>query len=227
MHTSLNFMKNLPSLFQQLITIMAQEADQDMPEYKIILVGHGGVGKSSFAMRFSTGYFRTEYVATIGYEVYVVVVHTNIGPLKFNLWDIPGQEKCGSLCLKYYKKANAAIIMCDVTSRATSINVTNWYRDICAREGDTSPIIVITGNKVDIKDRKLEEKHMSIIKKKKLQYYEISVKKGINIEEPFLYLARKLTGDDTLHFVEDPALQPPAELAVAREMPPPEDDEDL
>ena len=46
-------------------------------------------------------------------------------------------------------------------------------------------------------------------RKKNLQYYEISAKSNYNFEKPFLYLARKLTGDPNLHFVEAVALATP------------------
>ena len=42
-----------------------------------------------------------------------------------------------------------------------------------------------------------------------IQYYDISAKSNYNFEKPFLWLARKLTGDAMLDFVEMPALEPP------------------
>ena len=42
-----------------------------------------------------------------------------------------------------------------------------------------------------------------------LQYYDISAKSNYNFEKPFLWLARKLTGDSNLEFVAMPALEPP------------------
>jgi GTP-binding nuclear protein Ran len=72
-----------------------------------------------------------------------------------------------------------------------------------------------------------------------LQYYDISAKSNYNFEKPFLWLARKLSGDNALHFVEAPALQPPEavldqaqkvqyekDLAAAAEQPLPDDDDD-
>jgi hypothetical protein len=41
------------------------------------------------------------------------------------------------------------------------------------------------------------------------QYYDISAKSNYNFEKPFLWLARKITGEAGLHFVEAPALAPP------------------
>jgi GTPase SAR1 family protein len=69
--------------------------------------------------------------------------------------------------------------------------------------------IVLCGNKVDVKNRQVKPKQVTFHRKKNLQYHEISAKSNYNFEKPFLYLARKLTGDPTLHFVEQIALQPP------------------
>jgi hypothetical protein len=68
---------------------------------------------------------------------------------------------------------------------------------------------VLCGNKVDIKDRKVKPKQITFHRKKNLQYYDISVKTSYNFEKPFLWLARKLQGDNELHFVEAPAGDPP------------------
>merc|ERR1712070_400233 len=73
---------------------------------------------------------------------------------------------------------------------------------------ETIPI-VLCGNKVDMKDRQIKPRQVTFHRKKNLQYHEISAKSNYNFEKPFLYLARKLTGDDKLLFVEQVALAPP------------------
>jgi GTP-binding nuclear protein Ran len=143
----------------------------------------------------------------------------------------------GGLRDGYYIQGQCAIIMFDVTSRITYKNVPNWHRDL-TRVCENIPI-VLTGNKVEIKDRKVKAKQITFHRKKNLQYYDISAKSNYNFEKPFLWLARKLSGDNQLNFVEAPALQPPefsideetkaryeAELAQAAAQPLPEDDDD-
>ena len=58
--------------------------------------------------------------------------------------------------------------------------------------------IVLTGNKVDIKDRKVKAKSIVFHRKKNLQYYDISAKSNYNFEKPFLWLARKLIGESSM-----------------------------
>ena len=129
--------------------------------------------------------------------------------------------------------------MFDVTSRLTYKNVPTWHRDL-TRVCQNIPI-VLCGNKVDVKNRQVKPKQVTFHRKKNLQYYEISAKSNYNYEKPFLYLARKLTGDPALTFVEEVAMAPPevhidlaeqqrneAELAQAAHAPlPAEDDDEL
>ena len=61
-------------------------------EVKLVLVGDGGVGKTTFVKRHLTGEFEKKYVATLGVEVHPLLFHTNRGPIKFNVWDTAGQE---------------------------------------------------------------------------------------------------------------------------------------
>lgn len=63
--------------------------------------------------------------------------------------------------------AQCAIIMFDVTSRVTYKNVPNWHRDL-VRVCENIPI-VLCGNKVDIKDRKVKAKSIVFHRKKNLQ----------------------------------------------------------
>ena len=215
-----------------------ESSEDNVPEFKLILVGDGGVGKTTFVRRHLTGEFEKRYVATLGVEVRPLSFFTTLGPIQFNVWDTAGQERFGGLRDGYYIQGQCAIIMFDVTSRITYKNVPNWYRDL-TRVCENIPI-VLCGNKVEVKDRKVKAKQITFHRKKNLQYYDISAKSNYNFEKPFLWLARKLSGDNTLQFVEAPALAPPevdmdsdyiqnceAELEMASRAVLPDDDDDL
>lgn len=94
--------------------------------------------------------------------------------------------------------------MFDVTSRITYQNVPNWHRDLI-RVCNNIPI-VLCGNKVDVKDRKLRAKTITYHRKNNMQYYDISARSNYNFEKPFLWLARKLAGNPDVNFIHETAL---------------------
>jgi len=177
-----------------------------MPEFKLILIGDGGVGKTTFVKRHVSGEFEKKYVATMGVEVRPLRFHTTFGEIQYNVWDTAGQEKLGGLRDGYYIAGECAIIMFDVTSRITYKSVPNWHRDL-TRVCERIPI-VLCGNKTDVKDRKVKPKQVTFYRKKNLKYYEISAKANYNFEKPFLWISRKLSGEETLVFTQAPALAP-------------------
>merc|ERR1719498_1368853 len=187
------------------------QQQQEVPQFKCLLVGDGGVGKTTFVKRHVTGEFEKKYVATIGVEVHPLKFDTNRATLQFNVWDTAGQEKFGGLRDGYYIQGQCAIIMFDVTSRISYKNVGIWYRDL-VRVCESIPIVLV-GNKVDVKERKVKVKQINFHRKKNLNYYDISAKSNFNYEKPFLSLAKKLVGDQHLIFVDTPALAP-AEVMI-------------
>lgn len=130
------------------------------------MVGDGGVGKTTFVKRHLTGEFEKKYIATQGVEVTNITFFTNRGAVKLNIWDTAGQEKLGGLREGYYIGAHAAIIMFDVTSRITYKNVPKWYKDL-TRICDNVPIVLV-GNKVDCKDRKVKARQITFHRKRNL-----------------------------------------------------------
>jgi len=190
-------------------------SQQNIPKFKLLLVGDGGVGKTTFVKRHKTGEFEKKYVATMGVEVHPIPFHTTLGPVIFNCWDTAGQEKLGGLRDGYYIGGQAAIIMFDVTARVTYKSVPHWHKDL-VRVCENIPI-VLCGNKVDCKDRKVKPKDIFFHRKKNLQYYDVSAKSNYNFEKPFLYIARKLTNDQNVQFVAAPALAP-AEIKMDQQV---------
>ncbi|KFY84484.1 hypothetical protein V500_09277 [Pseudogymnoascus sp. VKM F-4518 (FW-2643)] len=237
-HTRPRPQVNLPPLVTISTANMA-DAAPTVPTFKLVLVGDGGTGKTTFVKRHLTGEFEKKYIATLGVEVHPLGFTTNLGQIQFDVWDTAGQEKFGGLRDGYYINGQCGIIMFDVTSRITYKNVPNWHRDLI-RVCENIPI-VLCGNKVDVKERKVKAKTITFHRKKNLQYYDISAKSNYNFEKPFLWLARKLVGNATLEFVAAPALAPPEaqvdeallaqygrEMQEAAQMPlPDEDDADL
>ena len=176
-----------------------------------MLVGDGGVGKTTFVKRHLTGEFEKRYIATLGVEVHPMPFFTNHGQVNFNVWDTAGQEKLGGLRDGYYIGGNCGIIMFDVCSRITYSNVPKWYKDL-TRVCEAIPIVLV-GNKVDVRDRKVKAKQITFHRKKNLQYYDISAKSNYQFEKPFVWLLRRMVNDAQLTLVETPLLAP-SEVAI-------------
>jgi GTP-binding nuclear protein Ran len=154
--------------------------------------------------RHLTGEYEKRYIATVGVEVHPLTFFTSRGPICFNVWDTAGQEKLSGLRDGYYIGGQCGIIMFDVTSRITYKNVPKWHRDL-VRVCENIPIVLV-GNKVDVKDRKVKAKQITFHRRHNLQYYDVSAKSNYQFEKPFLWLARRLSGDPNLVFVEAPVL---------------------
>jgi GTP-binding nuclear protein Ran len=192
--------------------MVEQQQNNQSTELKLILVGDGGVGKTTFVKRHLTGEFEKKYMATQGVEVHPMEFFTTKGKVKFNVWDTAGQEKLSGLRDGYYIDAHCAIIMFDVCSRITYKNVAKWYKDIVRICGESIPIVLV-GNKVDEKNRKVKAKQILFARRHGLQYFDISAKSNYQFEKPFVWLLKKLTGDPNLGLVEAPILAP-AELQM-------------
>ncbi|EEH11364.1 small GTPase RanA [Histoplasma capsulatum G186AR] len=147
------------------------------------------------------------------------------GPIVFDVWDCAGQQEYRGISDGYYMNSDAGIIMFDVTSRTTYKNVLTWYGELRKAAGDEIPI-VLCGNKVDVKGRKVRYGDITSGLEAGLQYYDISVKRDFNIKEPFLWLTRKLVGNASLEFVPDTSTPPnTAEKSCGQEMGPNEDND--
>jgi GTP-binding nuclear protein Ran len=183
-------------------------------EFKLVLIGDGGVGKTTFVKRHLTGEYEKRYIATVGVDVHPLKFSTTRGNVVFNVWDTAGQEKLSGLRDGYYIGGQCGIIMFDVTSRITYKNVPKWHRDL-VRVCENIPIVLV-GNKVDVKDRKVKAKQITYHRRHNLQYFDVSAKSNYQFEKPFLWLARRLSGDASLAIVEAPLLAP-GEVIIGEE----------
>jgi len=134
----------------------------------------------------------TTHAATLGVEVHPLEFSTSSGTILFNVWDTAGAHPLSGPRDGYYMKAQCAILMFDVTSRITYKTLPNWYDNI-KRICEDIPI-VLCGNKVDIKERKVQPAKIIFHRRNAIPYVEISAKANYNFEKPFLILAQKLLG---------------------------------
>ena len=113
------------------------KTQQDMPEIELIPVGDDDVGKKEFVkIHFGKAMGRDASIA--GVEVHSLVLHSNRGPIKFNVWL---HERFGGLREGHYVQGQCDIGMFDLSKRTTYENLLNLYRDIDRVCGDIPMII--------------------------------------------------------------------------------------
>jgi len=130
-------------------------------EYKIVVVGNGGCGKTSFVKRLVTGDFTTRYVPTLGVEVYGL--ENEDEKLKFSIWDCAGVPELCGLKDAYYIQADGAMILYDDNTSKDDIrqNTIDIIR-VCGKEIP----IVYCRTKSDLPStKKLTHGHISISSK--------------------------------------------------------------
>jgi GTP-binding nuclear protein Ran len=176
--------------------------------FKIIMVGSGGVGKSTYLKRVATGCFDKKYDFTMGVAIQklsfsVVCSDGATRNVTLRMWDTAGQKEWAGLQDGYYIAADGAILMFDVTNKSTYKDLDSWY----SKMPHDVPT-VLCGNKVDCKDRQVKPKDISFHRKRDMMYYDISVKSNYNFEAPFVYLIRKLLNDPGAHLSADTVLIP-------------------
>ena len=163
-------------------------------EYKIILVGDPGVGKTSIMTKFVSNEFQNTYLSTIGVEFKSKEIHINNNTCaRLKIWDTCGQEKFRAITRQYFKNSEGVFVVFDLTNKETTKKLDIWMKDI-KDNIDNDYFIFLIGNKSDIKDRDLtiaeEAKQFAI--NKKINYYEVSAKTGSGIYNIFEKMASKL-----------------------------------
>jgi GTP-binding nuclear protein Ran len=161
--------------------------------FKIILIGDGSSGKTTFLMRHLTGEYEKKYNPTVGVEVQTLVFYTTKGKILFNVWDTAGQEKYCDSRKAYYMNADAALVFFDTTSATSKKTVGSWESEVPAGIPR-----VTCGTKVENALPGFSSRRCCV-----------STRSSINFSKPFLKIARKLLDDAELKFLEAPALWPP------------------
>lgn len=172
-------------------------------EIKVLLVGNGGVGKTSMIRRFCKGVFTDEYKKTIGVDFLEKTIYVDeLGEdVRMMLWDTAGQEEFDSMTRTYYRGAGACVVVFSTTDRESFEAVPGWKQKVEAECGSLAMVLV--QNKVDL----LEEATMTpdeaeaMARKVGLKFYRSCVKENMNVTEVFKYLAElnvKKQNDGTL-----------------------------
>ncbi len=165
---------------------------KNIPVAKILLVGEGQVGKSSILRRFTDNDF-IKQVPTIGIDNKTKMVKVDKTEIKLVIWDTAGQEKYRSITSGFYKNAMGILLVFDLTFEESFDNIRNWLRYIRTHAPEDVYKVLI-GNKCDLEDERVIEKAKieELAQEVGLNYFEVSAKTNINVQEAFIYVAKKI-----------------------------------
>jgi len=162
--------------------------------YKLVLLGDAGVGKTALAVQFVKGQFNEFTESTIGASFMNQTVSLPDDTLvKFQIWDTAGQERFHSLAPMYYRGAQAAIVVFDITNRNSFEKAKDWVKEL-QQQGDPNVVVAFVGNKVDMENlRKVNtEESQRYASDNGLFYMETSAKTANNVSELFMKIAKQL-----------------------------------
>ncbi|CAH1772746.1 unnamed protein product [Owenia fusiformis] len=161
-----------------------------MPEqsndYRVVVFGAGGVGKSSLVLRFVRGTFKESYIPTIE-DTYRQVISCNKQVCTLQITDTTGSHQFPAMQRLSISKGHAFILVYSVISKQSIAELSPIWREICEIKGDTSQIpIMLVGNKSDELSREVSTAlGMELAKKWGCGFLETSAKTNHNVKELF------------------------------------------
>ncbi|NP_001088712.1 DIRAS family GTP binding RAS like 3 S homeolog isoform X1 [Xenopus laevis] len=161
-----------------------------MPEpsndYRVVVFGAAGVGKSSLVLRFVRGTFRETYIPTIE-DTYRQVISCDKNICTLQITDTTGSHQFPAMQRLSISKGHAFILVYSVTSKQSMEELQPIYEQIWQIKGDTQNIpIMLVGNKSDEMLREVQASEgESLSNKWKCSFMETSAKLNYNVQELF------------------------------------------
>ncbi|KAI8337683.1 small GTPase superfamily, partial [Chlamydoabsidia padenii] len=162
-------------------------------------IGESGVGKTSFLHRFVNADFTDNREPTVGAGFLTKTYKVDDRMLKLNCWDTAGQERFHSLAPMYYRGAQAAVVIFDVTKQATFAKAKSWIHEL-QRQAPPHIVIALVGNKIDLcesqqesTDEDNEHQDRQVTTEEASQYaaetgalfFETSARLNLNVDKVF------------------------------------------
>jgi len=164
-------------------------------QFRVVLLGDSTVGKSALLRRFTDGCFIDISDPTVGVDFYSRLIEVSPGTrVKLQLWDTAGQERFRSITRSYYRNSAGAIIVYDVTNRASFDHISGWINEAKLHVAPNKMSFALVGQKCDlISERKVSyEEGSAFARCHRMPYVEASAKENVNVEESFFALTELL-----------------------------------
>jgi small GTP-binding protein len=157
--------------------------------FKLIILGSAAVGKTTLVNQFLKKDQIADYRPTLGISIsaqkYFIQGNKNES-IKFLIYDLAGQEFFKRVRHDYYRGANCAFVMYDVTRKETFDEAINFWFDDARKELGNIPFVLI-GNKIDLENQREIQKEQGIKKASELKCFftETSALKNMNVQDTF------------------------------------------
>jgi small GTP-binding protein len=161
--------------------------------FKIIVIGNSGVGKSSLTIKATQGIFKEEFSSTLGFQFFSFHVKINDKIIKLQIWDTCGQEIYRSLITNFYRSSALALICYSVNDLKSFEEIEIWLKQV-KMNSDPDCKVFLIANKIDLPDRVVSaEQGIEFKKEHDFEcYMETSAKTGVNVKELFVNCALAL-----------------------------------
>jgi small GTP-binding protein len=160
---------------------------------KLCLLGDGAVGKTSLVRRFVFDVFDDKYIMSFGTKVSKKSMKVEGSTMDLMVWDILGQKTHVALHEAYYKGAAGALAVCDFTRPDTMRSLKGWLGSFRSVVGD-KPVLIL-GNKSDLEKTFTLAELKEYAKSIGCEAFETSAKTGLNVENAFAAIGKRLLED--------------------------------
>ena len=179
---------------------------QNFETLKVVLIGESGVGKTSIISQFIDKVFENDPQSTIGGTFSTKKIQCGNGKLlNLEIWDTAGQERYRSVTKMFYKDANAALLIYDITNKISFEEIQKYWIVQVKESAPENIILAIVGNKLDLfENEKVDEKKAKDFAKKNNAFFALtSAKNTSGIEDLFLEIAKKYSGSDIVSIIQE------------------------
>ncbi|KAJ3218204.1 DNA-binding transcription factor rap1 [Clydaea vesicula] len=164
-----------------------------MREYKLVVLGSGGVGKSALTVQFVQSIFVEKYDPTIE-DSYRKQVDIDGQQSMLEILDTAGTEQFTAMRDLYMKNGQGFVLAYSITSQATFNDLVELREQILrVKDMDKVPMVLV-GNKCDLEDDRVVSKDQgqTLSQKWDCTFLETSARKKVNIDEVFFDLVRQI-----------------------------------
>uniref|UniRef100_A0A1I8IQF1 small monomeric GTPase n=1 Tax=Macrostomum lignano TaxID=282301 RepID=A0A1I8IQF1_9PLAT len=169
-----------------------------MREYKLVVLGSGGVGKSALTVQFVQGIFVEKYDPTIE-DSYRKQVEIDSSQCMLEILDTAGTEQFTAMRDLYMKNGQGFLLVYSITSQSSFNDLAELREQILrVKDSDNVPIIVV-GNKCDLEDERTvgKERGHSLARQWNCAFLETSAKAKLNVQEVFFDLVRQINSNSS------------------------------